>query len=107
MANTWEKAIPILAVNLNLGLSYLITTVQINRSGSFNILLQQNLKFEEISLKFPTKLLLQNKFHSIEVNDAGLTLGLLWLWHFLPISPEISPLVPQSQLWKGEEDDNH
>ena len=50
------------------------------------------------------KLLLQNKFHSIEVNDAGLTLGLLWLWHFLPISPEISPLVPQSQLWKGEED---
>ena len=27
MANTWEKAIPILAVNLNLGLSYLITAV--------------------------------------------------------------------------------
>ena len=27
MANVWEKAIPILAGNLNLGLSYLITTV--------------------------------------------------------------------------------
>ena len=56
MANNWEKAISILAGNLNSGLSYLITTVKWNSDKKFKskkylaekLLLSQPIKVEKI-----------------------------------------------------------
>ena len=44
MANIWEKAISILAGNLNFDLSYLITTVPVGQSTSSTPGLQQSLR---------------------------------------------------------------
>ena len=92
MANIWEKAILILAGNLNLGLSYLITTVQ--SSLWFELLHIVQIIIHISDWRFFKLLSLQNVFLVLLLHNA---------YHFSSFSNyklwESYPKVRQNQLF--------